>query len=408
MVCRVMHVLFLTLLAALAVTAQQQAVVVDSLFGQAEFKRAGGQAWEVVAVGTRLFNNDLLRVHAGSGAKLAWPLKNLIVVRENSQVRINLHEDESTKSLTQHITVFFGALYFVVEQTLPRALTGRENLKVYTPTSIISIRGTSFLVEVAPGSGTTRVAVTNGTVQVQHIARDESLVLGSGMQTTVGTADTPALPQPVQEGDVDALKAWVDPGIVDQELEKGGGLKTGKVSEEGELLPVVTILSFAMEAEYEGRWKPEAVLAGMLAAQVRALASQLVMDTVVDASVDPLAVGQAHRSRYVVSGRLSSFEITRHAAVDPRAERYSEYARSQVTMHLAVLDIALEQVVYEQEFSSSFTDEDLHANSWARVSRTRLSFADSAFTSTVLGKAVRGVVTNAADAIVRIVTQMEN
>lgn len=379
----------------------QQSVLIDSLSGQAEVKRAGAFNWQSVDKGVRLFNNDLLRVHAKSGAKLAWPLKNLIVVKENSQVRINLFEDKTSKNISQHITVFFGALYFVVEKTLPKAFTGQENLKVYTPTSIISIRGTSFMVAVAPDSGTTRVAVTNGTVRVQNIIRNESLFLRAGMQTTVRISDDPNVPTALLTDAIDSIKTWVEPALVDTELAKGGRLKPGQMPKGTVKYTAIAIIPFENSSGYAGDWNVTVDLARMIAAQTKAVKPVLQIDTAGSVGDEPIATGRSRGCGFVVTGQLTEFEISKHAKVDPGAQKYVEYARARIRLRLLVTDVKESRTVYDNVLSYEFDDVAIEANSWPAVSRMQFSTSDKEFSATALGKSVLGLVTGAADAIVR-------
>lgn len=186
----------------------EPSVLIDSLSGKAEIQRAGHITWEPCRQGDALSNNDMLRVLANSSARLKWEDNNTVYVRANSQININIFQDQQKELISRHITVFYGALYFVLKKTLPKALTEWADLKVYTPTTVIGIRGTSFTVEVDKKTGTTDVAVLSGTVLVRNIIRNAALFVASSNKTKVEMNADPSGPLPLEEADVAYLKTW--------------------------------------------------------------------------------------------------------------------------------------------------------------------------------------------------------
>ena len=137
--------------------------ILDSLSGKAEVRRAGTTGWKTVQSGTLLQNNDVIRISPDGYGRLQWPDKSVVYMKGGSQILVTIGPPKSTDRLLNYATVFMGSVFFVIKKSTP--LPRKENIQIYTPTTVISIRGTSFALEVAPQTGVTAVKVVCGTAK---------------------------------------------------------------------------------------------------------------------------------------------------------------------------------------------------------------------------------------------------
>ncbi|MBD3320230.1 MAG: hypothetical protein GF350_03955, partial [Chitinivibrionales bacterium] len=189
-------------------------VILDSLAGKAQVQRAGKGTWHTAQTKTRLYNNDLIRVGDKSTARLKWGEADHIYLRSNTQILINLHENKQPSLISQHITVFYGAAFFIIKAIMPSLDNKRYDTKVYSPTSIVAIRGTSFCVAADKESGKTELLVLNGTVLTRNILRNVSVFVGSGYKTEIAINTDPVKPSPLLKDDISLLKKWVPPPVL--------------------------------------------------------------------------------------------------------------------------------------------------------------------------------------------------
>jgi len=395
---KVQKTVMLLIVTAFCAVSAPANVLIDSLWGTAEVKRAGQFDWKAAKRGETLYNNDMLRVAADSRARLLWAPNDVIFVHQSSQIRINLLEDKTTDMLSRHITVFFGALYFVVKEALPKGvLKPRDDIKVFTPTAIVSIRGTTFAVEVDKAKGSTTVSTLSGTVLVRNIIRDMSVFLSAPNRTTVEMGSDPKSPVPLQNSDYDSLKKWVPAVLVEKAIdERRASIKqkpdaTVKFAEKILVLPLTDI------SGYRGRWDVGSKTAEWLSQKLAKGRIPAAFDTAT--GVDPLIYASQKRARYVVTGEVVRFELSQRAKISPDASKYVEYSIAEVGYRVIVIDAVEKKIVIEDSFESKIEDADLGGNSWPQLAKKPFDLKDAAFAATALGRATAHSLGQAAEVV---------
>ncbi|MDD5673099.1 MAG: FecR domain-containing protein [Chitinivibrionales bacterium] len=378
--------------------AADQFLTLDSLAGKAEVQKAGQEQWVLVKNGEKLFNNDLIRVLDKSTARLKFSNGSLMYVRQNSQILISLFENSETNLISKHITVFFGAVFFIVKKTLPLGPLDLDDIKVYTPTSVVSMRGTSFLVSVDEKSGASDVEVINGTVLVRNILKNVSLFIGAGYKTNVALSTDPVLPVALLQADIDAIKLWVPMFIMEREMEEQlAKAKRDHYIITGKLDDKVVILPFDNKSHYKGPWGISRKIATALMNRISETNSALVVKVADSAASDPLKFGNALKARFVIAGTIQEFDIKQHAEITVRADEYKEYNIAQVTTYLQLIDVASKKMIYDNTFSGELTVKNSANSTWQYVRKLDFNLHDSTFAQTIIGKAATSMLDQAVE-----------
>lgn len=381
-------VLSLLFTAILSYSAQPPFVTIDSLSGRAEVQRAGKQNWQIVKQGSKLYDNDIIRALDKSYAKLKWENGSMVFVHSNSQILINLHKDSINNTFLQRATVFFGAVYFVIQKILPREVSSIYETKVYTPTAILAIRGTSFSVDVDKNNGTTVAGVTNGTVLIQNILQKESLYLEAGYKTTVAMNAPPIKPAALLKQDIEAIKVWVGSKIVTDEMAKelenakrDHNVITGKLDEKIVFIPLVNV------SEYMGDWKIDKILSEYLANKIteKYRIKCILLDTAVENHVD---LGQELKSRYILYGDLTKFKVSQRAEISAAADKYNEYSVASICAHLRLVDVTQQKVIYNNIICGEVSRKNRDENKWEALSKLKFDKEDATFKNSLLGEVV--------------------
>ena len=397
---RLLLTLLPLLLCSLPLFAADQFVTLDSLKGRAETQRAGSDKWQTITVGTKLFNNDIVRVLAKSSARLRFPNGTEMYIHQNSQILINLFENKETSAISKQITVFFGAVYFVLKKTLPQGFTETDDIKVYTPTSVISLRGTSFVVSVDKQSGTTDLQVVSGTVMARNILRNSSLFISAGYKTVIAMNTDPIVPVVLLNSDIDALKLWVTPAVVDGEMaDQIARAKRDYYIITGKFENRLIVLPFFNRTNYAGSWDIERQLAELFADKMHKVNDALIIAVDGTTQSDPLVFGKERKARFVIVGAITSFEIAQRAQISVRADEYKEFNTAVVRVHLQVIDVGSSRMVFESDFAGEISARNAESNTWKYISKLSFSMGDSLFARSIIGQAITQSMEQAADKI---------
>jgi hypothetical protein len=119
----------------------------------------GGIA-QALFVGNVVKRQELIVTGSDGYAKFAAHDGSYFEVFSNSKV---LFHDHPTNDYKELLNVFLGRIKVFIEH-----LNGPNYNKVITPTAVISVRGTEFVVDVEDDQGTTLVNVEDGIVQVAN------------------------------------------------------------------------------------------------------------------------------------------------------------------------------------------------------------------------------------------------
>ncbi len=394
--------LCLSIAGTLFTAGASEHAVLDSMKGRAEVQRAGSVTWKACGTGTKLYNNDMIRVGKQSTARVLMPDNSTVYIHPESQILVNLYRPEHRGRTSKHLTVFAGAIFFLVKSALPDALAGRDDSKVFTPTTVIATRGTSFEVGVTEESGTTNVRVLNGTVLVRNILKDASRFLSAGYHTTVKMNTDPIVPGALLDKHIKALKAWVPPPVIDHEMKeqvkkarRDHRVITGKLKNRLVVAPLVN------RSEYEGAWEVGRAMAEMLASQLEHEVRGLEVDVPDSTAGDPLELGERSGARFVVTGSVEKLQVSQEARISAAADTYEEYDVAGVEIFLRLIDVARGKQVLEDYFTTEESEKRRKENTWKAMAKMQFSMEDKAFSASLVGKAVDQVSQRSSAELVR-------
>jgi len=116
-----------------------------------------------VRLATPVYMNDRLKTDSSSKATFTFDDKSTLTLSENSVVNITKHIYDPEKDLRQTIVhLSKGTVRFVVTKGKARG----SMFKVITPTATAGVRGTEFVVDVAP-DGKTNFLVLEGQIETK-------------------------------------------------------------------------------------------------------------------------------------------------------------------------------------------------------------------------------------------------
>jgi len=375
---------------------------VDSLVGHAEVQRAGSQLWQKAVLGDKLYNNDVIRVLEKSFVRLGWPDQSASYMHDNSQLMLAFYENDASTIISRHITVMYGAVFFVIREILPKTLIKQYDTKIYTPTSVVSLRGTSFCVEVDNSSRNSTIKVINGTVQVSNILKNTSLFVSAGFKSTVEMSQDPSGPKVLLDAEIDRIKEWVPRPAIEAEM-ASQLVRAGRDHDviAGNLKDKVMILPFANSSKYSGTWHIQSGFARILAEQLQH--GHLSVEIADSAGHDPLAQGARGAARFVIVGEIQDFDIVQHAEITATADEYHEYYVAIVRVNIQMINVAEKRVVFENQYAAEKQGANAKDNSWLRISKLAFSLGDQQFVKSILGIAVSQVVEQASEKLNKII-----
>jgi len=189
-------VLFFILL-GMAVSAAGQ-VGVQSFFGDVAIQRSSSQKWEKAAVRAALSAGDIIRTGEHSGAML-YIRNDESVISLSAGSKLMITETMiAKKQKTPGFLLFVGLLKSRIKKNPD------EPMDFSTPTAVVGVRGTEFLIAVAD-DGTSKVGVTRGAVDVQ--GERNSVNLSSNESSTVALAGDPQ-DKVLFQGEISDLENW--------------------------------------------------------------------------------------------------------------------------------------------------------------------------------------------------------
>jgi hypothetical protein len=394
--------LILLCTAATLSRAAEPYVVVKEMKGTVEARRAGLGDWVPIEENEKLYNNDMVRSQEKSRARLAWSTGSEMFLHEQSQVLINLAQSTKTNFVSKHATVFFGAVFYVVKKSLPRLVSSRFDTKVYTPTAVVAIRGTSFRVDVDPKNGGTDVDVLSGTVLVRNILKKESIFLSAGYRTHVALNSDPVRPKALFEERIEQLKTWVPEKVIEEEMD--GQIKLAKRDHyvvTGKLEKKLLVTTLTNVSEYGGPWEVDETLARFLAERVRRNMTSLKVGLVEDTVADPIALGEKGKAKFVITGEIREFDIVEKAEITVKADKYRELVIARVELLVRVIDVEERKLILERLVGGEVSGEISPANTWKTIGKLSLDLNDKGFEKTILGKAVSQAINQASEHVVR-------
>jgi ferric-dicitrate binding protein FerR (iron transport regulator) len=146
--------------------------VVTVAKGKAEMRAKDADDWAAVKMGRVLNDGDALRT-GGDGfiALIFTDDKSQIKIRPNTDIVVSA-EREQDNSLSKRVNMEIGELFADVQQQ-------KGEMQIATPTSVASIKGTSFWVLVDENGGTT-VLTLEGLIELLNNISGETTNVGQG------------------------------------------------------------------------------------------------------------------------------------------------------------------------------------------------------------------------------------
>lgn len=368
-------------------TSAEKAAILDSLAGSAEVQRAGSTKWKPFEIKGKLYNNDVLRIKKGGHGHVYWPDKSEAYVHGGSQILINIGPPKDTKKLLSYATVFVGSAFFVIEKMLPRKK--EEAIQIYTPTAVISIRGTSLSIQVAPDDGNSTIKVVCGTVRVSCIKNNSSAFLSAPFKTTIEKLTSPIKSTTMLTADFDSLKTWVPPEVIVHQmaLHLSGG-KRNQTIISGRLDAKCVIQPFENGSTYKGPWKISSKLPHILAERLKKSHHRINITVTDSAFSDPAKAAKKNKARFVISGTVQLLDIINHAAITVRADEYRERSIAKARLSFTIFDTEGKVDSTTIEVTGERTGKKNVGNSWNTIDKIPLDFTNEKFKGSIVGVAL--------------------
>jgi len=371
--------------------SSQPAAVIDSLFGSAEVQRAGSVKWVAINRDDKLFNNDVIRITPKSFGIIRWPDNSQAFAHGGTQILVNIGPENKPKVLS-YATVFMGSVFFVIKKVLPQNLV--EDIQIYTPTTVISIRGTSFSVQVAEKTGASCIKMISGTVRVRSIEKNASAFLSAPFKTVIEKKTTEIRTTALLTADVDSLKSWVPEQIITVEINKQlTKSKRDRRVLSGTMFDTCLIQPFENSSSYKGDWNLSGVLPKLIAGRITSSTNRLHV-LMPDSSAD------MQSARFTISGAVTFFDIVDFAEISVRADEYRERSIGRVTITLVLTDSKHPDEPFTATLTGERSGKKGVENSWATIGTFPFSLENDKFSGSLIGSALDQALDAAAEKII--------
>jgi hypothetical protein len=198
----------LTELREAAAAGATRVAIVTSLKGTVQVKKAGGAKYFNAFKNMSLNEGDMITTGKNSSVVLELASskadQDSITIGENSQVQFTkLKEDTGTKA---KMSVWAGSLWVKVKSIS----NAEDSFEVETPTAIMGVRGTHFILQVDPYTGKTTLVVASGVTAVNTPGSGSG---GTGPKNVVNVYPTQQMEvdRDLQTDDPRALVQAADP-----------------------------------------------------------------------------------------------------------------------------------------------------------------------------------------------------
>lgn len=188
----VYSIVLLAGLAKIGRAEEKQIAVLSASSGEVLLQEAEKTLWQSAEEGTFLFEGDKIQTREDSSAEITFDYESIVELSENSLLEIKnlkIKEDNSEESV---LKLEIGRVLAEVEK-----LPVGSRFEIHTPTAVVGVRGTQFLLEEKDGESS--IAVFEGKVGVRGITKEnlmtkEILVL-TDYETLISRYKTPQIPR---------------------------------------------------------------------------------------------------------------------------------------------------------------------------------------------------------------------
>lgn len=162
----------LTYVSALNKEASPAAATITDFSGTVEIKSTGSDSkWEQARLYTPLETNDTIKTRDNSNAEITLEDGSIFRIEHNTEICLqNLEYNKQTKKQNFIMKLFSGVLLTNAEKTG----NPESQIAIYTPTAVLSVRGTEFVVDLED-ENTTNVGVYSGYVSARSYLQDNEL-----------------------------------------------------------------------------------------------------------------------------------------------------------------------------------------------------------------------------------------
>lgn len=375
-------------------------VLLDSLAGKAEVQREGSTEWIPAALNAKLYNNDVIRITKNGIGRLRWPDKTVVYMRGGSQILVNIGPPKSENKLLKYATVFMGSAYFVIKRILPSKK--EKDIQIYTPTTVLSIRGTSFEVGVKPDDGATSIKVLCGTVRVRCIAKNASAFISAPFKTEIKKYTAPIIASTLLSTDIDSLRGWLPPHLIDAEIRKQlAESKRNKFIVSGRLEEKCVILPFTNSSGYSGGWDITRTLPDMLAKRLKKENQRLDISVADSVTGTDEEIAESTGARFVISGEVTFLDVVNHAAISAAADEYKERSIGRFSIKLTMYDNKGEIAFNPVILSGERTGKRKVENSMRAIEKMPFDLNDEAFAASLIGDALKQLLESSVNRLTR-------
>lgn len=379
-------------------------VSIDSLSGTAEIQRSGSITWNYATKNTKLFNNDLIRVSDSSVALLDWPDGNRTYINKNTQILISLYQKKGNTDIMSNVTVMFGAAFFIIKKILPSSKN--DGMKVYTPTSVMSIRGTSFLVDVDTAVHKTTIKMVSGMLLVRNISRNVSVLLSTPYKTFVEIGNNPSAPAAILKEEIDSMKIWIPEPVIDLEIsEQLNNYSDIAAKLKNDFQQECLVTQFVNTSKYKGEWKIEKEISRFFAAQLRQALAETVVRIADSATSDPLETARSINANFLVTGTIDRFDILKHAQISMTGDEYRESAIAIVTVSIKLIDVSENKEVLSKSFTAEVTGKNTKENSPKALHSKPFIISGHGIVKTIIGSAAESAVNQTVAPVSRYINE---
>lgn len=133
------------------------------------------QKSQVAKVAHKVFEGDEIQTQAESSAKLVMNDRNIIVVTENTQLKLSQYNSTQKQVL---IDLSKGS----ARHALKQKYKNNEKYEVRTPVMVVGVRGTDFITKFDTGSGDSVLCAIEGVVSLnlQNKKSDPAVLVSGG------------------------------------------------------------------------------------------------------------------------------------------------------------------------------------------------------------------------------------
>jgi hypothetical protein len=284
----------------------------------------------------------------------------------------------------------------VIRKALPKK--PEEDIQIYTPTTVISIRGTSFLTQVTPKTGTTGIKVICGTVRVRCIKENASAFVSAPFKTIVEKNTTPIVTTALLTKDIDSLKTWVPKKLVESEVAQH--LANGKRDQmiiSGRMEEKCVITTFLDSTKYKGPWDIRKTIPKLLLTRLKNVHTRLKVSVPDSTFNSPADAAKKAGARFVISGVITQFAILHHAQITVQADEYREKSIGRISIELQLYDAKGEIEPYSVTVTGERTGKKNTTNSWMTIDKMPLDFENEEFAGSIIGKALEQALETAVE-----------